>query len=973
MRATLFALAALPFLAAAQDPINPPVPAVPEAAPTTTTSEAPIAPPPAVDTSSSEAPVEQPPTTTEAAIVVPETTSEAVPDAPETTSQQPVEETTSVDSSPPFQDTTTEQPPPAQDTTTQPPPPQDTTTDLPPAADTTTQPIEPQPETTSQEPPAQDTTTTEAPVQPTTTSDSVPGAQDTTTEAVENTPLPETTTQQPPAQDTTTELPVVDTTTQQPPVQDTTTSQEPVQDTTTQQPPAQDTTTDVPPVDTTTQQPPAAETTTSQQPPVQDTTTAPAQPDETTSRADEPPAPTSEGEGESEPTITEAPVLTTAPPAAATSTVSAVSSRIADLIPIINSWSEDPENLKDQTNQDVEDVHDDIIAAIVFLGGKPDVGCAGKKKRGLLGSIGDIINNLACMAKDLTDISGNIIAGNVPAVTGAVAGVQAKNDELTDEQQEEEEEKSEEKSEEESTKQEETSQKESSTEAPSTTEAPTSTEVTTTTEAPTTTGIARPCSPDTCGNNACPLGGEELKGDEMKLLRPEESDCGSLSTSTIDGPLPTAPGNSGSGSGTPVERGLAPRALPTDNTSPNPLYVASLTPVPWVSQNGLATGQFFRHNPGFNVAGVNGVYGCTSVIIVSEKGVYLSHIWEGPVFINPDWSPTSDDFFRQNSFERLRDGVPGEAQSITSLIGTDAQPGPLHAFFSPKVYVLTPYTDLTLPVIVNTRFQYQQRAEWLASQVSGILPGSGGSGEVLGYTRTNAVLSTMEPGWLGRAIIEIDTLQYVMASRHDPNGLGLAVGRWRLWVEDRLITFQDFWLPNFGLNGFRKRQEDEQEPSNKCLILGDSAGTTTSAEATSTDATSAQTTEDVKTTETSSEESTKAEETTSEKTTTADETTTTEKPSEETTSTAQQTAEKTTSEETTPETTTRPPTTLRTTTSAPETTTTDDSFKGPYPCVNFGGPRVATPYCQCSTTTAGQTFITSAPHISGRCDYTENP
>jgi hypothetical protein len=24
---------------------------------------------------------------------------------------------------------------------------------------------------------------------------------------------------------------------------------------------------------------------------------------------------------------------------------------------------------------------------------------------------------------------------------------------------------------------------------------------------------------------------------------------------------------------------------------------------------------------------------------------------------------------------------------------------------------------------------------------------------------------------------------------------GLQIGRWRLWVEDQLITYQDFWLP----------------------------------------------------------------------------------------------------------------------------------------------------------------------------------
>ncbi|GKU11722.1 unnamed protein product, partial [Fusarium langsethiae] len=176
----------------------------------------------------------------------------------------------------------------------------------------------------------------------------------------------------------------------------------------------------------------------------------------------------------------------------------------ASLIPVIDKWKEDPESLKDETNKEVEDTHDDIIAVIVALGGSPDVGCS-NKKRGLLGPIGDIINKLACMAEDLTKVSGGIIAGNVPAVTGAVSGavsgVQGKNDELTDEQQDDEDEdedKTEEKSEEQSTK-------EKSTEAPTTTVAPTSTEESTTTEAATTTGMPVPCASGICGGS-CPMG-----------------------------------------------------------------------------------------------------------------------------------------------------------------------------------------------------------------------------------------------------------------------------------------------------------------------------------------------------------------------------------------------------------------------------------------------------------------------------------
>ncbi|KAH6953375.1 hypothetical protein DER45DRAFT_598058 [Fusarium avenaceum] len=1001
MRSTFLSLALLPFYAIAQDP------AIPDAAPTTTTSDAFIAP--AVDVST-DVGVEQQPTTTDA-IVVPETTPEVIPEVPETPTEAPVVQDTTTQQ-PIIQDTTTQLPVPVQDTTTQQPIIQDTTTQLPvpvqdtttellppvvntttglaPVIDTTTQPINetPGPETTQD---VAETTGTELPVIPDTTTQ-LPVIQDTTTQA-------------PIIQDTTTDVPVIpDTTTELPVIQDTTTQLPVIQDTTTDLPVPQDTTTDVPVVqDTTTEVPPPAETTT-QQAPIPETTTAAQQPAETTQAQE--PQPTTKAEenepkttekNEDDPVITQAPVPTTAPPEA-TSSVSSVSSQVAALIPVINKWKDDPESLKDQTNKEVEDTRDDIIAVIVLLGGKPDVGCS-NKKRGLLGAIGDVINKLACMAKDLTEISGGIIAGNVPAVTGVIPGVQSSNNELTEEENDDDDDdKTEEKSEEESTKQEESTKEESTTQAPTTTEAPTSTEESTTTTEATTTGEYLPCGSDTCGGgDACPMNAGPLSGAQMAVQATGPSDCDDIPTTTTEGDLPTAPGNFGGFSVTdptarpesqPVRRSdslkkhsiyagsdsqHAKRSIYArfaDDTSPNPNYVSQLTPA-WVSQVGDTSGQWFDFpQAGVAAAGVNGIYGCTAVIIVSEKGVYLSHIWENPVFIDIDWNNTPDDQFDRVAFQALRDGTVN-AQSVVGLIGTDANPGPLNAIFSPKVFVLTPFTNQFFdPTGVTTTLRYQDRAQNLANNLARVIPGSGGQGYLLGYTRTNQALSTAQNGYAGRAIVEVDMLERVLTTPNAPQGsLGLAVARWRLWVEDQIVTSQEFWIPDYNL---RKREDN---PNQECLIIGDS--TATSAGPTS-EATSA-----VETTEAKTEETTKAEETTSAvETTKAEETTKVE----ETTTAAEETTPKETSVETTPnvpttadETTTKPPTTLRTsfitTTSAPdttaaaETTTTGDSYTGPYYCANKGGPNVATPHCQCSTTTEGQSFYTTAPLISGQCHY----
>ncbi|KAF4972987.1 hypothetical protein FZEAL_9447 [Fusarium zealandicum] len=757
----------------------------------------------------------------------------------------------------------------------------------------------------------------------------------------------------------------------------TTTTEEliPEETTTSEQPPElpvkPTTTTSELPIDVTT-------TTTSEQLPESTTTTTEQLPETTTSTAEgqaEPTTTTTEAGGEVEPTITDAPVLTTATGAAAISSVSSASTEVAGLIPIINLWKDDPVNLKDETLNKVDEVKDHVVAVIKGLGGNINQGCNSKRKRGLLGPIGDIINSLICIVTDLTDITRSIVVRDVTSVTNIVTRVETKNEELTDKKNKEDE-NEDDKSTEEKT------DVGSATEQKPTTEEPTKTTESTTTaeESTTTSGAAiTPCASDTCGGtDACPMGQLPLSGAEMALIS-TKVDCDAISTITTS-ELPTGYGTLNEISvakPTPrpdsiikpvAKRELSARAF-GDNTSPNPNYVGSLSPF-WVSQAGFASGHWFDYpETGQGVVGVNGIYGCTAVIIASEKGVYLSHIWENPVFVDEDWNPSSDEYFNQNAFVALRDGT-SDAQSVTDLIGDEANPGVLNAIYAPKVFVLTPFTTIDDPVRITTELRYQDRAQQLADNLARAIPGSGGSGYLLGYLRTTEELSTMEYGWLGRAIFEVDLLQSVLTSPNDsPDSLGLRVGRWRLWVEDKLITYQDFWIPDRASQGVQKRQEDD---SDACLI--GSGGTST--EATSATSTDSTTTESSETTETTQSTETTETTQTTENAETTTETTTTE-------STAESTTESTEGTETSLDS-TRPPTTLQTstitTTSAPDTTsdeetsTTEDSFTGPYPCNNVGGPRVATPHCTCSTTSKDQQFFTSASLISGHCtDYTTFP
>jgi hypothetical protein len=222
----------------------------------------------------------------------------------------------------------------------------------------------------------------------------------------------------------------------------------------------------------------------------------------------------------------------------------------------------------------------------------------------------------------------------------------------------------------------------------------------------------------------------------------------------------------------------------------------------------------------------------------------------------------------------------------------------------------------------------------------------------------------------------------------DGDMTGQFMGRWRLWVEDQLVTSHKFLVFPDPIDlpettpaatpaaGLQKRAEDEA--ASKCLVRGGSTGATsagpsstdnaaTTADATSTAETSAAPTTDEKTAETTG--ITTAEE----KTTEAAGTTTSEDKTAEATTT-QSDAVLSTSTPSTFITTTRASSDAITSGVTTDAATTSEEVRTYYPCVIFGGPRVDKPYCQCSTTVSGKQYVTSASLIDNSCeDYTSYP
>ncbi|GKU10624.1 unnamed protein product [Fusarium langsethiae] len=279
-------------------------------------------------------------------------------------------------------------------------------------------------------------------------------------------------------------------------------------------------------------------------------------------------------------------------------------------------------------------------------------------------------------------------------------------------------------------------------------------------------------------------------------------------------------------------------------------------------------------------------------------------------------------------------------------------------------------------------FRYEARADQLANQVTGIIPGAL-SGGVYGYFPRGNVESTGR-GFLGRTIVEFDMLDGFIASEQDPTKLQ-ALGRWRFWVEENIWAthsfnvyddFSDHAGAEAGTpsNGNQKRAEDDAV--HECLVRGDSTATT-SAGPPSTDRTTtsdASSTEKAATTsDATSSTDTSADSTTDGETTETVGTTTTKDKAAEATTTRSDTSLPTST-----------PSTLITTTRASsdavasgvtiDASTTSEEARTYYPCVIYGGPRVSKPYCQCSTTVSGKQYVTTASMIDSSCvDYTSFP
>ncbi|KAL9088623.1 MAG: hypothetical protein Q9165_006143 [Trypethelium subeluteriae] len=260
-------------------------------------------------------------------------------------------------------------------------------------------------------------------------------------------------------------------------------------------------------------------------------------------------------------------------------------------------------------------------------------------------------------------------------------------------------------------------------------------------------------------------------------------------------------------------KGLEKRAL--RGVADPKRYVADLSKAiseedQWVHHvwtDGMATSRTFRYDPENmkTASGVKGMFGCTSVIIASQRGTYLSHIWEGPTFVkNAAGDESKEDVFWEHSFESLREGNDEDPLDQSFPLTYLTAPGEiLNTESSPVIFIITPYTleSERQDDHIMTELRYEDRVKELARGLAKLVP-SVEPPVIVGYDRADENATEADEleqegpaGFAGRAIVEVEQKRWDISG---PDGRSLCfkrppfVGTWRLWVEDRPIYQHDY-------------------------------------------------------------------------------------------------------------------------------------------------------------------------------------
>ncbi|KAE8136584.1 hypothetical protein BDV38DRAFT_283796 [Aspergillus pseudotamarii] len=203
----------------------------------------------------------------------------------------------------------------------------------------------------------------------------------------------------------------------------------------------------------------------------------------------------------------------------------------------------------------------------------------------------------------------------------------------------------------------------------------------------------------------------------------------------------------------------------------------------WVplSQQSLSSALFRElGNVKFNMA-VQDLYGCTSVVVVSEKGIWMSHLWENPAFAtngpSGEWLPSADNKFEADVLNALEDGnqeMPGLAQFTKNG-------GAFIAAYKPFAYIFYP-TGSQYP---NYNRAYKARINQISQKLQRLLP-LNTPPLLYQYDRAGGDMMRAK----GKVLFQYEPNERIMQTKDGPLQQALN----RIWLEDRpTFVHQRYW------------------------------------------------------------------------------------------------------------------------------------------------------------------------------------
>ena len=221
---------------------------------------------------------------------------------------------------------------------------------------------------------------------------------------------------------------------------------------------------------------------------------------------------------------------------------------------------------------------------------------------------------------------------------------------------------------------------------------------------------------------------------------------------------------------------------------------------------------------------VQGLFGCTSLIIISTQGVWMSHLWEDPSFaVNGVVNQAN---FQAQVLDRLGpgDGTP-EFPGLTQYLN-----GQFAADTKPVAIIMTPRNRINPQPNV---LMFQNQVTQLSDQVQTIFGGTRtSSGQFTGGT-LNGIPLIIDYTPKSDQFSQVWTSSGKALFQYDPVETRCNGAQWamvRLWVEDRpLYTYKHFWVaranqvvaspanPAAGGNQKRQDQSADSTPAPSCL------------------------------------------------------------------------------------------------------------------------------------------------------------